>query len=257
MSTTLPDTATPPAPAQLAKAAFKRLALERQEPTPENFRTAYAAESAALGWPVPEATATAVVAAPVTAPVTLDTEEGPAWSELIGRIARGLERSNKQWTAARRKDSLQRVLAGSKQSSARLLQRLQQLVLAWDSDKPEEDNADNLEVLDSAQATSADQPSSAVSAPGTSGIPAESPALDEPSPTVAASRAPSRPPRAGSAASWPTRSIPPCPTRTPRPPMPRPPCRRPWTARSHRPKAWPTPPSCKATCRTPAPRPAA
>lgn len=140
MSTTPPDSATPPAPALLAKAAFKRLALERQEPTPENFSTAYAAESAALGWPVPEAaaSASAVAIAPLTAPVALDTEEGPAWSELIGRIARGLERSNKQWTAARRKDSLQRVLAGSKQSSTRLLQRLQQLVLAWDSDRPED-----------------------------------------------------------------------------------------------------------------------
>lgn len=135
-----PDTATPPAPAQLAKAALRRLALERQEPTPENFRAAYAAESAALGWPVPEP-ATAEPSPPSgmdSAPVALDTEDGPAWSDLIGRIARGLERSNKQWTAARRKDSLQRVLAGSKQSSARLLQRLQQLALAWDSDRPED-----------------------------------------------------------------------------------------------------------------------
>lgn len=135
-----PDTATPPAPAQLAKAALRRLALERQEPTPENFRAAYAAESAALGWPVAEPTPAepSPPSGTDTAPVALDPEDGPAWSDLIGRIARGLERSNKQWTAARRKDSLQRVLAGSKQSSARLLQRLQQLALAWDSDRPED-----------------------------------------------------------------------------------------------------------------------
>ncbi|PZU42297.1 MAG: GGDEF domain-containing protein, partial [Sphingomonas sp.] len=128
MSTTPPDSATPPTPALLAKAAFKRLATERQEPTPENFRTAYAAESAALGWPMADAAPPATPPALPTAPAALDTGDGPEWAELIGRIARGLERSNKQWTAARRKDSLQRVLAGSKQSSSRLLQRLQPLV---------------------------------------------------------------------------------------------------------------------------------
>lgn len=141
MSTTPPDSATPPAPALLAKAAFKRLATERQEPTPDNFRTAYAAESAALGWPMADATPPISAPASPTPPPPLDNEDGPAWAELIGRIARGLERSNKQWTAARRKDSLQRVLAGSKQSSSRLLQRLQPLVQAWDSDRPEDEQA--------------------------------------------------------------------------------------------------------------------
>ena len=181
----VPDTAEPPAPAQLAKAAFKRLALERQEPTPENFRTAYAAESAALGWPVPEAAAATAAAAPVTAPVALDSEDGPAWSDLIGRVARGLERSNKQWTAARRKDSLQRVLAGSKQSSARLLQRLQQLALAWDSDRPE-DNADSsLEVLDTAPdlTVSASEATPSLASPAVGGI--------TPAPVDEASTAPS------------------------------------------------------------------
>ena len=196
-----PDTAVPPAPAQLAKAAFKRLALERQEPTPENFRTAYAAESAALGWPVPEAAEATAIAPPVTAPVALDTEDGPVWSDLIGRVARGLERSNKQWTAARRKDSLQRVLAGSKQSSARLLQRLQQLALAWDSDRPE-DNADSsLEVLDTAQtATASDVTISA----SEEAAPAEaSPTAGDvtPAPVDEASAPPSTPAHAASVAA--------------------------------------------------------
>ncbi len=152
MSTTPPDSATPPTPALLAKAAFKRLATERQEPTPENFRTAYAAESAALGWPMADAAPPATPTALPTAPAVLDTEDGPEWAELIGRIARGLERSNKQWTAARRKDSLQRVLAGSKQSSSRLLQRLQPLVQAWDSDRPEDEQA-AAQALDTATPT--------------------------------------------------------------------------------------------------------
>ena len=164
MSTTPPDSATPPAPALLAKAAFKRLATERQEPTPENFRTAYAAESASLGWPMADAALPTAAPALPTAPAALDTEDGPAWAELIGRIARGLERSNKQWTAARRKDSLQRVLAGSKQSSSRLLQRLQPLVQAWDSDRPEDEQA-AAQALDTATPT---LPPEAAAAAGTS-----------------------------------------------------------------------------------------
>ncbi|RZK99815.1 MAG: diguanylate cyclase [Rubrivivax sp.] len=39
-----------------------------------------------------------------------------------------------QWTAGRKKDSLQRVLEGSKNSATRLHQRLSQLVGGWDSD---------------------------------------------------------------------------------------------------------------------------
>ncbi|RZL10244.1 MAG: diguanylate cyclase [Rubrivivax sp.] len=78
-------------------------------------------------------------------------EDGPQWADLIGRISRGLERSNRQWTAARKKDSLQRVLAGSRLSSARLLQRLQQLVGAWDSDQPDAPATD-LGLLDEAAA---------------------------------------------------------------------------------------------------------
>ena len=36
---------TPPAPAQLAKAALRRLAIEKLEPTPENYQRAYLAEA--------------------------------------------------------------------------------------------------------------------------------------------------------------------------------------------------------------------
>ena len=37
----------PPAPAQIAKAALRRLTLERLEPTPENYARAYQAERGA------------------------------------------------------------------------------------------------------------------------------------------------------------------------------------------------------------------
>ncbi len=112
-------------PAQLAKAALRRLAEQRLEPTPDNFRKAYEAESG---------TATEPDSAPPAATVPNQAEEGERWSKLIGRILRGAERGGRQWTTARKKDSLQRVLEGSKNSGQRLHQRLSQLVQSWDSD---------------------------------------------------------------------------------------------------------------------------
>ncbi len=114
-------------PAQLAKAALRRLAERQLEPTPENFRKAYEAE---LGTPLPaEADAKAAPAG------RSDAEEGQRWSGLIQRIVKGADRGGKNWTAARKKDSLQRVLDGSKGSGDRLHQRLGQLVQSWDTDK--------------------------------------------------------------------------------------------------------------------------
>ena len=59
-------------------------------------------------------------------------DEGPAIATLIERIVRGLERGSRDWTPARKKDSLQRVLSGSRSDSRRLQQRLGQLVASWD-----------------------------------------------------------------------------------------------------------------------------
>jgi diguanylate cyclase len=50
--------------------------------------------------------------------------------------ARAAARGSKQWTAARKKDSLQRVLDGSRSDMQRLQQRLGALVGAWESDAP-------------------------------------------------------------------------------------------------------------------------
>lgn len=113
-------------PAHLAKAALRRMAEQRLEPTPENFRKAYEAEAGITSEPEP------VPAAGSSAPNQAD--EGERWSALITRILRGAERGGRQWTAARKKDSLQRVLEGSKSSAQRLHQRLSQLVQSWDSD---------------------------------------------------------------------------------------------------------------------------
>ncbi|MCW5612322.1 MAG: diguanylate cyclase [Rubrivivax sp.] len=107
-------------PAQLAKGALRRLAQAQAEPTPENYARAYAEEA---GQP-PAATGPAATAG----------EDLRAWATLVERLARNLDRGGRQWTAARRKDSLKRVFDGSRSDPQRLLQRLQSLQQAWESD---------------------------------------------------------------------------------------------------------------------------
>ena len=70
------------------------------------------------------------------APAVVD---GPSLARLIERIVKGVERGGRQWTVARRKDSLQRVLAGSRSDAALLQQRLTQLMIGWDSDNLDKD----------------------------------------------------------------------------------------------------------------------
>jgi diguanylate cyclase len=164
-----PPTRTGPAaaagelpPAQLAKAALRRLVIEKQEPTPENYARAYQQEMGVTS-PVaalPERaqrlverlaartlegdTAAELAGALASgrwehAERVLEQCDDPAeqWADLIERIVRGMERVQRHWTTARKKDSLQRVLEGSRGSSPRLQQRLSHLVASWD-DAPED-----------------------------------------------------------------------------------------------------------------------
>jgi len=117
-----------PSPAQLAKAALRRLAEQKLEPTPDNYRLAYEQEGGGTGKSPPNA------AAPAGADASAQADDGERWSALITRLLRGAERGGRQWTTARKKESLQRVLEGSKSSGQRLHQRLSQLVGSWDSD---------------------------------------------------------------------------------------------------------------------------
>ena len=75
-------------PAQLAKAAFRRLVIDKLEPTPENYARAYALESGE----------------------TPTESDGAALARLIDRLVRGVERGGRHWTSARKKESLQRVV---------------------------------------------------------------------------------------------------------------------------------------------------
>ena len=159
-----------PTPAQLAKGALRRLAMAKREPTPANFARAYAEEAgeAAPAEGALPARARAVVdrlAARASDDAGLRVElaaalmdgrfddlqrvldrgaaaaagQGAALAQLIDRLVRGLERGGRHWTGARKKDSLQRVLDGSRSDAQRLQQRLKQLVGTWESDQPDED----------------------------------------------------------------------------------------------------------------------
>jgi len=145
-------------PAQLAKAALRRLALDKLEPTPDNYARAYQLEQ---GGPPPASlperaqrtlerlvargfegdAATAILSALLDGDweraeraISEPQASGDALATLIERLVRSVERGGKQWTTARKKDSLQRVLAGSRGDSVRLQQRLRQLVTNWEAD---------------------------------------------------------------------------------------------------------------------------
>jgi diguanylate cyclase len=160
-----PSTARVPA-AQIAKAALVRLGQAQLEPTPENYARAYAVESGTEAAPaaLPEATQallSKLLALGVSSSQTrvglqtcikesrwadairqveeLQQKEGPAaqaeaLAQVIERLVRGLERGGRQWTLAKKKDGLQRVLEGNRSDTPRLLKRMGQLVSSWDSD---------------------------------------------------------------------------------------------------------------------------
>ncbi|MBL0088401.1 MAG: diguanylate cyclase [Ideonella sp.] len=150
------------AAAHLAKGALRRLAAARLEPTPANFARAYAEEA---GEPLPSEGLPAKAKPLVDKLVARSTDDpalraelaaallggrlddlqraldrgadaavaqSQAWAQLIERLAKGLERSSREWTSGRKKDSLQRVLAGSRSDAQRLQQRLLHLITAWE-----------------------------------------------------------------------------------------------------------------------------
>ena len=121
-------------PAQLAKGALRRLARNHQAPTPDNFARAYAEEQ---GLPPPAATKPQ--AAAVAAPAAVDPAVAARpWLRLIRILLRGLDRSSRNWTQARRKDGLQQLLEEFGNDDMKLAQRLVQLVGLWEADPPGE-----------------------------------------------------------------------------------------------------------------------
>ena len=202
-----------PAPAQLAKGALRRLALSKREPTPANFARAYAEEA---GDAAPaEGLLPARARGPIDRLMTRATDDaalrtelagalmearyddlqraldrgaaaaagqGAAWAQLIDRLAKGLERGARHWTGARKKDSLQRVLDGSRSDAQRLQHRLKQLISAWESDQPDDD-VDAVESAD-APAVPPEVPASPNAAAAAAGERAAAPALGDAQPRI-------------------------------------------------------------------------
>ena len=162
-----------PSAAETAKAALRRLALSKLEPTPENYARAWAEEGGASPAAAPAPAAPAPAAASPKAKGVYDRigarlfDDGTqreefaqsmqradweaarllveraaeaqlalaqGWAQTVEKLARGLERGGRQWTAARKKDSLQRVLEANRSDIGRLHQRMKQLVASWDGD---------------------------------------------------------------------------------------------------------------------------
>ena len=144
-------------PAQLAKAALLRLSKQQLEPTPENYARAYAQESGIEPAVVLPERAQALITKLLNLGVSntqartdigllvrdsawdealrqierMDSP-GEAWSQGIGKLVRGLERGGRNWTVARKKDAVLRVIEGNRSDAHRLLHRLSQLVASWD-----------------------------------------------------------------------------------------------------------------------------
>ena len=155
-----------PSPAQLAKQALKRLTQNKLEPTPQQFALAYEAEQKAAGLPIEPSTPVAATQASTPAADTLP------WADLVSKLTRGLETSHRSWTAARKKDSLQRVLQGSRQNNQRLHERLNQLILSWDTHQEDAVGVEVTETAVDAPATATQAVSPAkTSAPPMTGAP--------------------------------------------------------------------------------------
>jgi diguanylate cyclase len=71
------------------------------------------------------------------AALTRGESQAATLANLIESIVRGVERGDRQWTSSRRKESLLRVLAGSRVDAQVLQRRLSQLVASWDSGSTE------------------------------------------------------------------------------------------------------------------------
>ncbi|WP_374562190.1 diguanylate cyclase domain-containing protein [Ideonella sp.] len=158
------DVASSLTPAQIAKAALRRLAVAKLEPTPENYAQAWAeeiGEPRSGGLPPRAKPLAERLAQRLSDDAALRVEfvqqmlqgqwdeaqrwlersgesaasQSQSWAQLIERLTRGLERGGKQWTMARKKDSLRRVLDSSRGDMQRMLHRLKQLVASWDGDE--------------------------------------------------------------------------------------------------------------------------
>ncbi|MFN9748988.1 MAG: diguanylate cyclase domain-containing protein [Burkholderiales bacterium] len=163
---------TEPESSRLAKAALRRLASEKIEPTPDNYARAYQQEAhtntssvlsdraqklieklSARAFPGHKTSTASDIAKAMSQGrweladrlISAPDDGANLWAHLMDRMLRGLDRGSKQWTAARKKESLQRLLSANRHDAGRLQQRLQQLLGNWETDKPDDTSEVNEE----------------------------------------------------------------------------------------------------------------
>ncbi|MEY4562003.1 MAG: diguanylate cyclase [Pseudomonadota bacterium] len=177
----------------MAKAALRRLAMEKLEPTPENYSRAYLLEAGGQPPPVFPSSALPMLERLVSralsdaganaqselrdalshgeweradgvmaaqGPLQDNAAQAVALSDLIDKIVRGVQQGGRQWTSARKKDSLQRVLSSTRTDVKRLQQRLGQLVAGWASDTPDDNVETDAAPFDEAPQSPASSPPS-------------------------------------------------------------------------------------------------
>ncbi|MBI1906395.1 MAG: diguanylate cyclase [Rhodocyclales bacterium] len=151
----------PTNPSVITREALRLLAARRMPPTPDNFRVLYnevagiaddgdgapdalvrtlakklprdSAERARLARQLDQALAAGKADAVETALFSyvdgLQLEDAPTWNALIGTLLKQWDNRQIGWTTARKRDSLERVLAANDPTT--LYSRLQGLVRAW------------------------------------------------------------------------------------------------------------------------------
>lgn len=165
--------------AEVAKGALRRLAQSRMEPSPENYAHAFDEELGVTPRPVLPARAVPVlqklaagllpdeakriaflqafsrgywkdVEQQLESATGDEARRGDELARLVERILDGVDRGTRQWTRARRKEGLHRVLASSRSDFRRLQHRLSQLVSSWERDAGSSDEAEaGVETIDS------------------------------------------------------------------------------------------------------------
>ncbi|HRE86602.1 MAG: diguanylate cyclase [Candidatus Accumulibacter regalis] len=160
---------TPTNPSEIAREAFRLLASRRLPPSPENYRALYheiAGTPAGAAAPFPERELKALLSAlPKEKPAQerllkrfeqafkgktwdelkrglgeffaqLGKEQDLPWSELFGDFLRQWESKQAGLTVARKREAVERVLAGAAGNSELLFTRLQGLVRSWSLNAP-------------------------------------------------------------------------------------------------------------------------
>ena len=118
-----------PNPTEIAREALRQLARQRLAPTPDNYQRVFN-EIAGAAEPesgIQNSDAESTAAAPA---------QGKDWAQLIDELIREWEVRRPGWTAARKRESLQRTLDSRASKPEILLGRLNTLIANWRRPEP-------------------------------------------------------------------------------------------------------------------------